>query len=124
MTKGEFMLQMVGSERAIRRSVVPLGIVYSLRIGSGFGVFYSAWLQWKVSGTDIQPATLVAICVCIIICVGTFPLERFSKGRFVRLALKCPTCQSCLVFLRNDSDAARTLETGCCYHCGKPVFHI
>jgi len=37
MTKDEFMLQIVGSERAIRRSVVPLGIVYSLRIGSGCG---------------------------------------------------------------------------------------
>jgi len=118
------MSQMGSSERDIRRSVLPLGIIYSLRIGSGFGVFYSAWLQWKVSGSDVQAVTLIAIGICVLVCFGTFPLERFSKSRFVRLALKCPTCQSCLVFLSNDSTAARTLETGCCYQCGKLVFEI
>ena len=118
------MSQMGSSERDIRRSVLPLGIIYSLRIGSGFGVFYSLWLQWKVSGWDIQPATLIAIAICVLVCFATFPLERFSKSRFVRLAVKCPTCQSCLVYLSNDSTAARTLETGCCYRCGEPVFEM
>jgi hypothetical protein len=122
MTKDEFMSKMADAERDIRHSVVPLGIIYSVRLGSAFGIIYSAWLQWQMCGTDIQNPTLIAAGVCILLCAGSFPFERYSKRRFVRLALKCPECQSCLVFLRNDETAAKTLMTGCCYRCGKRVF--
>jgi hypothetical protein len=122
MTKDEFISQMTGAEGRIRHRVLPLGVIYSVRLGAIFGFAYSVVEQWKLCGRDIQTATLLAAGCCVLLCVATFPFERYSKKRFVMLATKCPTCGSCLVFLRNDTTTAKTLETGCCYHCGKRVF--
>jgi hypothetical protein len=124
MTKDEFTSQMADAERNIRHSVLPLGIIYSVQLASAFGLVYSAVLQWKFCRTDTQTATLLAIGCCLLLFLGGFPVERFSKRRFVRLALKCPACQSCLVFLRGDAEGQKTLDTGLCYRCGKRVFDI
>lgn len=122
MTRNEFLSEMSNAERHIRHSVLPLGIIYSVRLGSFFGIFYAVFQQWKSFGVDIQTPTLLALACCILLCAATYPVERYSKRRFVRLAFKCSCCGSCLVFLRNDETAAKTLDTGCCYHCGNRVF--
>jgi hypothetical protein len=107
----------------MRHTVPPLGIIYSVRLGALFGVVYAAVLQWKTLGADVQTPTLLAIGCCVLLCVVTFPFERYCKRRFLRLALKCSACGGCLVFLRDDDTGARTLETGCCFHCANRVFN-
>lgn len=122
MTRDEFISEMSDAELHIRHSVLPLGIIYSVRLGSFFGIPYSIFQQWKAFGMDVQMPTLLAVGSCILVCAATYPIERYSKKRFVRLAFKCSSCGSCLVFLRNDGTAAKTLDTGCCYRCGNRVF--
>jgi hypothetical protein len=124
MTKEEFMTRMADAERQIRHSVTPLGIIYSVQLAGAFGLVYTAVLQWKFCRTDIQTATLLATGSCLLLFLGGFPWERYSKRRFVRLALKCPACQSCLVFLQRDAEGQKTLDTGLCYHCGERVFDV
>jgi len=116
------MAEMSDAERSIRHSVPPLGIIYSVRLGSFFGIFYAVFQQWKSFGMEIQMPTLLAVACCMLFCAATSRMERYCKKRFVRLAFKCSSCGSCLVFLRNDGTAAKTLDTGCCYHCGNRVF--
>ena len=50
----------------------------------------------------------------------TFPWERYSKRRFVELAVKCPSCQSVLVFLHDE----KNIDSGRCYNCGQQIFEL
>lgn len=122
ITREQFISRMRDSERGIRHRVVPLGIIYSIRLVSAFaGLVLSVLLFWFLA-TEARNTVLIELGVCILLFVGSYAAEWDGKRRFVRLALKCPSCQSCLVFLRTDQAAQKTLETGRCYHCGERVF--
>lgn len=120
MTRDEFMSQKSESERRIRRRIVPVGIIYAVRLASVFGLIYCGVLQWRFYGTAVYMPMLFAVGFLVLLFGLSFPVARNGYRRFVQLALKCPFCQSCLVFNR----AAKTVETGCCYHCGKRVFDL
>ena len=124
MTHDEFLMQMSDAEREIRRHVLPLGIIYSVRLASGVAGPVLVVLLFLYFFTAARTAILFELGFCILLFGASFPVERQHKARFVRLALKCPSCQSCLVFLRNDRAGEATLETGCCYHCGRRVFEV
>jgi hypothetical protein len=118
MTREEFILEKSESERQIRRLVIPVGIIYSLRIGAILGLIYCAVLLWEFFGTPVPTRILLVIGFLVLLFGISFPAARYSYRRFAQLSLKCPFCQSCLVFDRADV----TTKTGCCYHCGKKVF--
>ena len=120
MTREQFISQKKDSERRIVRRVVPVGIIYSVRVASAFAGMVLAVLLWRFFPTGARTTILIEFGFCVLLFVGSFPAERDSRRQFSRLALKCPSCQSCLVFVR----AEKTLETGCCYDCGKRVFDL
>jgi uncharacterized membrane protein YagU involved in acid resistance len=118
MTRDEFVSKKSESERRIRRSVVPVGIIYAIRLASVFGFVYCGVIQWRFYGITLYKPMLVALGLLFLLFGVTFPLARTSIKRFKRLALKCPACQGSLVF----TWATKTVETGCCCHCGQRVF--
>ena len=120
MTRDEFISHKTESELRISRQVIPVGIVYSVRLAAAFSSVVLAVLLFRYFSTDARTTILLAFGVCVLLFFVSFPAERHSRSRFFTLALKCPFCQSCLVFIR----AQKTLETGCCYHCGKSVFDL
>jgi hypothetical protein len=120
MTRDEFVSQKSESERRIRLSVVPLGIIYSVRCASFLGLICCGVIQWKLYGSGVYAPMPLAVGFLVLLLGLTFPLARASIKRFRRLALKCPACESCLVFSR----AMKTVETGCCYQCGQRVFDL
>jgi hypothetical protein len=123
MTKDEFVRRLDDSERAIRRGVAPLGIVYSLRVSFGFAAAALAAMSVRLLllSTHSGPL-LIALALCAAACAATFPAERASKQKFIRLSLKCPSCGGTLAFLGVDRAAAKTLETGLCFRCGARLF--
>ena len=119
MTKDEFREQQEESERRIRRSVFPLGIIYSVRLATAFcGICLLIPLLLYLGAAEVRNLVLWELAACIAGFTLSFPWERASKRRFVRLALKCPSCQASLVFLHEF----KTNETGTCYNCGMKVF--
>lgn len=120
MTRDEFVSKKSESEQRIRCSVVPVGIIYAMRLGAVFGLIFCGVIQSKFYGTDFNKTILFALGILVALFAVSFPAARYSRRRFEQLALKCPSCQSCLVFHR----ASKTVETGCCYHCGKRVFDV
>ena len=120
MTREEFISLKKDSERRISRRVVPVGIIYSIRLVSPLAALILAALLWRFFSTEARTTILVELGVCVLLFVGSFPAEGDSRRQFSRLALKCPACQSCLVFV----GAEKTVETGCCYECGQKVFDL
>ena len=120
MTREQFTAQKTDSERRISRRVIPVGIVYAVRLISVPASVFLLVLLFRFSGTSARNTICLELGLCLALFIVSFPLERASKSRFFSLALKCPICQSCLVFIR----ALKTLETGCCYHCGTRVFDL
>ena len=118
MTKEEFVSRQADAERRIRRLVSPLGIIYSIRLAvAGYGLYLLIPL-FQYFNTEARAVILYELGACILVFAASFPWERYSKRRFVELAIKCPSCQSILVFLREE----KTNETGICYNCGRKVF--
>jgi hypothetical protein len=118
MTREQFLSQKTEAERRIRHRVVPVGIIYSIRLLSVLaGVFFSV-LLWTRFATGVRIVILSELGICVLLFVVGVRAERDSKRQFVELALKCPECQSCMVFNR----AEKTVETGYCYHCGRRFF--
>jgi hypothetical protein len=120
MTKDEFMLQKSESERIIRRRVIPVGLIYSVRMASFLGLALCGVFLWKFYNPAFYTPILPAACVLILLFGISFPAARSSNRRFARFALKCPSCQRWLVF----SGAAETVKTGCCYGCGNRIFDL
>jgi hypothetical protein len=114
-TRDEFIRQKVDSERQIRRRVIPLGIIYAIRLAIIPCGIQAAYLTWN-TGSHIP--VFCGLVFCALLFVISFPVERNNKRRFVELALKCPSCLSCLVF------EDETLKTGRCYHCGERIFDL
>ena len=127
MTREEFLKKQGDSERRIKRRVIPLGIVYTVRLMSPFVIVFLALLLpgiWQLGDARIRVEFVMAIVCFILFFVGSFPLERDTKTQFQRLALRCPECSSYLVFIRYDTEGSKALESGCCYYCGKRVFDL
>jgi hypothetical protein len=122
MKREEFIAQMTQAERQIRRRVVPLGVVYAVRLASAFACLVLAVLLFLPRVKDARITLLFELGVCVLLFLASFAAERDAKRRFVRLAAKCSKCQTSLVFLEMDVEGRKTLETGCCYKCGGPVF--
>ena len=118
MTKEEFITQQADSERRIKLRVMPVGIIYSIRIAVAFGALVLPIPLFLYFNTEARTTILYVLGSCIMVFAMTFPWERYSKRRFVELAIKCPSCQSPLVFLFD----LKTNETGICYSCGKKIF--
>jgi hypothetical protein len=120
MTREEFVSQMTASEQQIRRRVIPLGFIYSMQLAVAFGgIALAACLFWYFT-TAARNILLAELGICALLFFAAFPMERASRRRFISLAVKCPSCQSCLVFMREE----KTLETGRCYKCGQRVFDV
>ena len=120
MTQDQFISQKIDSERRIRHRAVPVGIIYSLQLASVPASILLAVLLWRVFATGAWTAILCGLGGCVLLFVVGVRAVQDSRRQFVRLALKCPECQSCLVF----SQAEKTVETGCCYHCGRRFFDL
>jgi len=118
MTREEFISQQTDSERRIVRRVVPYGIIYSIRLVSAVAIVLLAVLLWIYFATDARNSILYELGFCLLLFVGSFPVERDTRRQFPRLGLRCPSCQSYLIFL----DGRKTAETGCCHHCGERIF--
>ena len=120
MTQDQFISQKIDSERRIRHRAVPVGIIYSIQLASVPASILLAVLLWRVFATGAWTAILCGLGGCVLLFVVGVRAVQDSRRQFVRLALKCPECQSCLVF----SQAEKTVETGCCYHCGRRFFDL
>ena len=88
MTRAEFVSQKSESERRIRCSVVPVGIIYAMRLGAVFGLVYCGVIQWGSYGTAIYKPLLFAVGFLLALLVASFPAARYSRRRFAELALK------------------------------------
>ena len=120
MTREEFMSQKADSERRICRRVIPLGVIYSIRITSAPAAIILAVLLVQFFATEARTTILLELGFCLLLFGASFPGERDSTRQFLRLALRCPSCGACLVFQR----APKTTDTGCCYECGKRLFDL
>jgi len=126
MTRSEFITAKKDSEQRITRRVFPFGVLYTLRVVSPLVILVlglSMPTFWFVDG-GFRVVGFIALVCFIVIFIGSFPLERDAKRQYQRLAFKCPACHGYLVFLECRMDSLKTLETGCCYHCGKRVFDL
>jgi len=127
MTRAEFITAQTKSERRISWRVIPLGVLYSIRLVSPLVILILALSLpgiWRLGDVGLRVEFVVGLVCFITLFICSFPLERDSKTQFQKLALMCPACQSYLVFMRYDTVRSKTLETGCCYHCGKRVFDL
>lgn len=120
MTREQFLSQKTESERRIRHRVVPVGIIYSMRLLAVLAGIFLAALLWTRFATGARSAILGELGVCVLLFVVGVSAERDSRRQFVELALKCPECQRCLVF----NQAGKTVETGCCSYCGRRLFDL
>ena len=120
MTREEFLLLQADSERRIKRRVIPMGIIYSIRLVSFPASIFLALLLWEYFATDARTIILWELGFCVLLFIGSFPAERDGRKHFARLGLKCPSCQKHLIF----SFGKKTAETGRCYHCGERVYTL
>jgi hypothetical protein len=118
MTREEFLSKKADSERQIRRSVIPFGLIYSIRLVSPVCIIVLAVLLAIHFGTAARKTILFELLFCVLLFGITFPVERDGRKRFARLGLRCPSCQSYLIF----TDGKKVAETGRCPHCGALVF--
>jgi hypothetical protein len=127
MSRAEFITTQTESERRIGRRVIPLGVLYSIRLVTPLVILILAVFLpsiWKLGLVGFRVEFVIGLIGFIFLFVSSFPLERDSKRQFRKLALMCPECQSYLVFMSYNPIKSKTLETGCCYHCGKRVFDL
>ena len=120
MTQAEFVAKQADSERRIVRRVVPYAVIHSVRLVSALAVIVLTALLWRYFATEARTAILWELGACVLLFVVSFPLERDTRRQFPRLGLRCPSCQSYLIFL----DGKKTAETGCCHHCGERIFDL
>ena len=118
MTRDEFMKQKSESEQKIMNHVFPVGIVFAVRLGTIGGLIYCGWLQWRFCGANLYSPMLLAIGILVLLFCGSIPAASYCNKRFDQFALKYPFCHCYIMF----NLATKTVETGCCYHCGKRVF--
>jgi|ERR1035441_8545175 hypothetical protein len=102
MTREQFISQKTESERRIRHGVVPVGIISSIQLVSVPASIFLAVLLWRFFATGASTAIFCGLGLCVFLFVVGFRAERDSRRQFVRLALKCPECQSYLVFNRTE----------------------
>lgn len=120
MTREEFASQITASEQQIRRRVIPLGLIYSIQLAGAIGGIALAVCLFQYYATAARNTILIELGICALLFFAGFPVARISKRRYISLSLKCPSCQSCLVFM----PAEKTLETGQCYKCGQRIFDV
>ena len=118
MTRDEFIKQISESEQKIMNRVFPVGIVFAVRLGTIEGLIVCGWLQWRFCGANLYSPMLLAIGILVLLFCGSIPAASYCNKRFDQFALKYPFCHCYMVF----NLATKTVETGCCYHCGKRVF--
>jgi len=118
MTREQFLSQKTESERRIRHRVVPVGVIYSIRLLSVLAGILLAVLLSTRFASGIRTAILGELGICVLLFVVGVRAERDSRRQFAELALKCPECERHLVF----NHAEKTVETGCCSYCGRRLF--
>lgn len=84
MKRDEFVSQKSGSERRIRCSVVPVGIIYAMRLGAVFGLVYCGVIQLRFYGTAIYKPLLFAVGFLFSLLVASFPAAQHSRKRFAQ----------------------------------------
>ena len=117
MTRNEFLLKKRESERRIRRRVIPLGVIYSIQLVAAPASIVLMVLLWKYWDTEARNIVLTESVFCILLFAGSLFAERDSRRHYDRLALRCPFCGICLVFIPGK----KTVDTGLCYSCGKRI---
>jgi len=118
MNREEFLSKQAESERRIKRRVVPMGVIYAIRLASVFGGVILMALLCIFFTTDARNPVLLALGICGILFAASFPAERDSRMNFAKLALKCPSCQDFLVFI----EGRKTAATGICPRCAARIF--
>lgn len=120
MTREEFLSKQADSERRISWRVLPLGVIYFIRLISLVASMILALLLWTYFATDARKIILFEAVFCVLLFVGSFVAERHGTRQFARLGLRCSYCQGFLVFI----DGKKAAATGCCPHCGERVFTV
>jgi uncharacterized membrane protein len=118
MTREQFLLTQADSEHQVRRRVVPMGIIYFLRLAAAFCSVILAVLLYINFATEARNVIFFELAFCISLFVASFVAERASKKHFAKHALKCRSCNGYLIFV----DGKKAAESGHCPHCDAQVF--
>ena len=120
MKREEFLSKQADSERRISRRVIPLGVIYFIRLVSPVGILILALLLRIYFASDARNSILYELLFCVLLFVGSFLAEKYSRKQLSKLGLRCPACQGYLIFV----EGKKTAETGRCHHCGAQIFEL
>src|SRR5438552_13425581 len=98
MTRDDFLSKQADSERRIRWRVIPLGIIYSIRLVSPVCSMILAVLLWIYFGIDARNIILAELVFCVLFFGGSFLAGRDSRRQFAKRGLRCLSCESYLIF--------------------------